>query len=130
MPAILSFLPYLQRWDGTQLSLRLLLIPQGSPLDPLDPATTPPVPPFATAGFAFDVRLVAGLDALPTLQTSGSSVVLKPAPPPSAKALFQALAGQFPIGPASPAVRPPGTRVKKHAPQTYRDAAGFSGGRT
>src|SRR4051794_6851396 len=73
----MAVLPYLQNWSGTQLSLRVLLLPRGpdGPLVPLMPhrPTEPPAPSFAMANFKFDVHLVGGLDGLPVL---GSGSIL------------------------------------------------------
>jgi hypothetical protein len=128
-PTKLNLLPYLQHWDGTRLRVRLLAIPRGSPLDPLVP---PGGPSFATANFIFDVRLIAGLAALPTFGTPATSVNVASPHPPNAQALFNALAGVFPIDPAPPPAnpRPAGTTIMKYLPPTYRDTVGFSGSRT
>jgi hypothetical protein len=124
-PTRLNLLPYLQHWDGSRLHLRLLAIPRGSPLDPL---VAPAGPSFATANFVFDVRLVAGLDQIPTFATPASDVTIASPHPPQAQNLFNQLAIVFPIDPAPPAAnpRPAGTSFKKYLPPTYRDAVGFS----
>ena len=122
----LNLLPYLQNWDGSNIQLRLLAIPRGSPLDPL--ITTPPSPSFAAANFVFDVRLVKGLAQIPDTSTPTTSVIVPSPAPANAQNLFNQLATQFPIDPAPPAAnpRPAGTRVKKYLPPTYLDAVGFS----
>lgn len=127
MPTRLSILPYLQRWDGGMLHVRLLLIPRGSPLDPLAPGT----PSFAEANFAFEVRLVPGLDDMPTLAGPPGTVVTAPVVA-TAKPLFQELQNQFQIDPAPPPANPrrAGTPIKKHLPTTYQVAAQFVAGRT
>ncbi len=121
----LNLLPYLQHWDGARLSVRLLAIPRGSPLDPLVGSTGPS---FATANFVLDVRLVAGLDQMPTLTTPASDVQIASPRLPQAVNLFNQLTTVFPIDPAPPAPnpRPAGTSIKKYLPPTYRDAVGFS----
>jgi hypothetical protein len=128
-PTKLNLLPYLQHWDGARLKVRLLTIPRGSPLDPLLP---PGGPSFATADFTFDVRLLAGLDAIPTFGAPATSVDIASPHPPQAQNLFNALAAVFPIDPAPPAAnpRPAGTSIMKYLPPTYRNAVGFSGSRT
>jgi hypothetical protein len=45
-------------------------------------------PSFATANFIFDVRLIAGLAALPTFGTPATSVNVASPHPPNAQALF------------------------------------------
>src|SRR5439155_25373861 len=98
----------------------------------LHPLLPPAGPSFATADFAFDVRLIAGLDAMPTFGAPATSVPVASPHPPDAVNLFNRLAAVFPIDPApAPAnPRPAGTRIKKYLPPTYRDAIGFSGSRS
>jgi hypothetical protein len=124
-PTRLNLLPYLQHWDGARLHVRLLAIPRGNPLDPL---VAPAGPSFATADFVFDVRLVTGLDQIPTFGTPASHLQIASPHPPQAQNLFNQLATVFPIDPAPPAPnpRPAGTLIKKYLPPTYRDAVGFS----
>jgi hypothetical protein len=130
MTVCLKLLPYPQDWDGALLHLRLLAIPGGSPRDSLIPLSTG-VPSFGAANFTFDVRLVAGLDAMPTLASASSGVPLTTNAPPNAAALFDELANVFQIDPApAPASRPPGKQIKKHAPLSYRQAVGFASART
>lgn len=128
MPTRLNLLPYLQNWDGTQLSVRLLMIPRDSPLDPLISGLTPPGPSFATANFVLDVRLVQGLDQIPSTGSPSTSVVISPPFPAQAQNIFNQLSTLFTIDPAPPPATPrrAGTRFKKYLPPTYRDAAGFS----
>ncbi len=126
MATRLVLLPYLQSWDGAVLHVRLLLIPRGSPLDPLATGA----PNFPSAKFVFDVHLLQGLDALPvpggTAYTTITSPVVATALP-----AFNALASLYPIDPAPPgATRPPGTQVQKHLPLSYQQAANYAPGRT
>ena len=126
MPTRLVLLPYLQRWDGATLQLRLLVIPRGNPLDPLTAGS----PNFPSANFVFDTFLAPGLDTLPA---PGGAAILTVASPvvPTALPLLNALSLQFEIDPApAPATRPPGTQVKKHLPLSYQQAVGFAPGRT
>jgi hypothetical protein len=121
----LNLLPYLQHWDGARLRVRLLAVPRGNPLDPL---VAPAGKSFAAADFVFAVRLVAGLDQIPTFGTPVSEVDIASPHLPHAQDLFNQLANVFPIDPAPPAPnpRPAGTRIKKYLPPTYRDAVGLS----
>ena len=127
MPTRLLIFPYVQRWDGAKLSVRLLLIPRGSPLDPLVAGA----PSFADAKFAFEVHLVPGLDTMPTLGGAGATVIAEGVVS-TAKSLFEAVASQFQIDPAPPPPnpRPSGTFIKKHLPTSYQGAVGFVPGRT
>jgi hypothetical protein len=128
----LNLLPYLQEWGGVNLQLRLLAVPRDSPLDPLIAGLTPPGPSFATAHFSFDVHLVQGLAGIPTTTTASTTVNIVPPFPASAEGLFNDLATVFAIDPAPPAPNPrqPGRQVRKYLPPTYREAIGFSTGRS
>ena len=126
MATSLVLLPYLQQWDGAVLHVRLLLIPRGSPVDPLAAGA----PAFPAANFVFDVHLLPGLDALPVPGGAAFATIASPAVP-TADPVFAALGALYPIDPAPPAaVRPPGTLVQKHLPLSYQQASNFAPGRT
>ena len=127
MATKLVFLPYLQTWDGATLHVRLLLIPRGNPLDPLIAAA----PSFPNAKFAFEIHLLPGLDAIPTLGGAATSVVNEPVVATAAP-LFQELQAQFQIDPAPPPAnpRPSGTQIRKHLPTSYQVAAQYVPSRT
>jgi hypothetical protein len=134
----------LQRWDHATrvLSIRLLIAPTGSPLDPL--VSVPPgVPAFADAALAFSVRISDSLAALPqrTLvdQTtvlpdpaSGVSVITHP----QARTIFTAIkkALGIPDTAAADTFSPQGRdltrQLRKYLPQSYRDAFAFIKPRT
>ncbi|HEY6315061.1 MAG TPA: hypothetical protein VIY52_30250 [Streptosporangiaceae bacterium] len=122
----LIFLPYLQQWDGTHLSLNLLAAPQGSPLDPLVPAG----PAFADANFTFEIRLVQGLGSLPTTGSPYTALTQVTTAPPQARPICQALAAALPIDPTITAINPRagGQQFLKYAPPGYRAAAGYADG--
>jgi hypothetical protein len=127
MATRLVLLPYVQSWDGATLTVRLLLIPRGNPLDPLDTGA----PSFPDTHLVLDVHALAGLDTMPTL--GGPPTVTVPEPViATATPLFNALAAKFPIDPAPPPpiTRPSGTAIKKHLPTTYQNAVGYTPGRT
>src|ERR1700676_1827875 len=126
----LTLLPFLQSYDGATLAVRLLLLPVGSPLTPLNPGN-PAGASFATAQLGLSVVLTAGLAAMPPAGTQTVTGVPSPAPA-QARALFTALAGQTAIDP-SPAPAQPrraGTAIKKHLPESYRRASGVTQPRT
>jgi hypothetical protein len=127
MATRLVLLPYVQDWDGATLTVRLLLIPRGNPLDPLDTGA----PSFPDANLVLDMHIVAGLDTMPTLGGAPTFSVPEPVIA-TATPLFNALATQFPIDPTppTPVTRPPGTAIKKHLPTTYQNAVGYTPGRT
>jgi hypothetical protein len=122
----LIFLPYLQQWDGTHLSLNLLAAPQASPLDPLVPAE----PAFTDANFTFEIRLVQGLGSLPTTGSPYTALTEATTAPPQARPICQALAAALPIDPTITAVNPrtAGRQFLKYAPPGYRAAAGYADG--
>lgn len=123
----LVLLPHLQRWDGSSLTLRLLMIPQSSPLDPLN--AQPGSPSFASANFKIDVFLTVGLDSLPRL---GGTAYTNISVPTAARSheVFTALQSQFIIDPNPPQVllRPANTQVFKHLPTTFQKAANYAPG--
>jgi hypothetical protein len=127
MPTTLQLMPYLQEWDGTHLQFRLLAAPQISPLDPLLAGA----PSFTDAAFTFEVRLVSGLGAIPTL--GGAFDAFPSASPvlPQARALCNGLAATLPIDTTIGAVNPrrAGLSFLKYTPPGYRDAAGYTDGR-
>ena len=126
MATRLVLLPYLQRWDGGTLHVRLMLIPRGNPLDPLAPGA----PNFPSSKFVFDVHLLAGVDALPTPGGAPMATVTSPVVS-TALPVFNALATQYQIDPSPPsATRPPATQVKKHLPLSYQQAVNYAPGRS
>jgi hypothetical protein len=126
----LSLLPFLQAYDGTSLAVRLLLIPRGSPLAPLDPGNATG-PSFAKANLSLAVVLTSGLADMPPAGSQTTTMVASPAPPQAAS-LFTELAGQFSIDPDPPAATPrrADTSIRKYLPHSYRDAAGLTQPRT
>jgi hypothetical protein len=127
MATRLVLLPYLENWDGANLQANLLIIPRGSPVDPLTVGS----PSFAQARFDLEVHIISGPDALPTIGGPATTVINKPVPV-DAQAVFDALAAQFVIDPAPPPAtpRPAGTQIKKHLPLSYQVAAQYVEGRT
>src|SRR5947209_1708843 len=115
-PTKLSLLPYLQAWDGNRLCLRLLVIPLGSPLDPLIAGLTPPSPSFATADFVFEVRLVQGLAGMATTGSPAKRIIVPQGAAPQREPLLKELAKLFPIDPTPPPPnpRPAGTQIRKY----------------
>jgi hypothetical protein len=127
MTARLVFLPFLERWNGSQLTINLLLVPRGDPLDPLAPGG----PNFPSANFKFDVYLSSGTSSYPVLnpaETPWSTV--SPGVVSTAPEVFNALATIYQIDPSPPAVVPPasGAVVMKYLPRTYQTAANYAPG--
>ena len=125
----LTLLPYAQSFDGANVAVRLVLLPAGSPLDPLNPGD-PTTPPFATANLSFSLVLTSGLSGMPPAGTHTTSTVALPALA-QAQALFTKLAATFPINPTPPPANPRrDMTVLKHLPPSYREASGVTQPRT
>ena len=141
----LSLLTFPQRFDGTRLHLRILIVPRldgawsGSPLEPLIehfPAVGDTSSPFADADLQFEARVSAGLDAFP-----GSSVTDFIAPLPQAsgtvatsRALFESLVaptpGRFRLSAAPPRLADAAQEkfaISKYLPNAYCDSFVFTG---
>jgi hypothetical protein len=126
LPVRLMILPFLQRWDGASLELRLLTTPQGDPLTPLVAGE----PAFVDAAFTFEVRLVSDAGLVPTLTSAATPIMMPMATPPQARTLAEALKAQLPIDTTIPTVdaRSASIRFMKYAPPAYREATGYRGG--
>ncbi len=125
----LSLLAFPQSWDGTNIRLRILVMPQGDPLSPLltGVAPAPDSPAFADAKPGFIAQLIPSLDALPAPGVATAQVSLATSPPANARTLFQQLAAQFSIVPDPPG-KPPrrnGYQIRKFLPESYRHAFNF-----
>ena len=126
LPVRLMLLPFLQGFDGAELSVRLLTAPQTDPTAP--PA--PGMPPFDQAAFHIELRLDADPTQPPGLAAPAAVVARTLPVPPDAAALLAALNAQFGIdasvGPVDGRVGAP--RIMKFAPTPYRLATGYGGG--
>ena len=131
-PTRLSLLPFLQSWDGNALAVRLMIIPRGNPTEPLVTGAPARSPTFANSNLVVDARIVPGLDAMPTLASASINTEAAIGIAVDREELFQRLAATFPIDPAPPAPIKPSstTRLRKYLPHTFRDAAGWTPGRT
>lgn len=138
MPApTLTFVPYLQAWDPVTrtLSVRVLIAPTGSPLDPLL-AAPPGLPAFADASLALATFISDTFEALPTRTNVDQTVDTPRRNAPDARAIFEAIkaALAIPDGPAGDtfaAQAPDATRqLRKYLPTSYRHAFDFVQPRT
>jgi hypothetical protein len=143
----LSLLTFPQRYDGTRLHLRLLVVPRldtgwsGDPLQPLIvdmPAPGDTTAPFADADLQFEARVLKGLDRFP-----GSVAPDSVAPLPEAsgvlatsRPLFESLVaplpGRFKLSPGVPQLAGlPEDRfaISKYLPRSYRQSFVFTGPR-
>jgi hypothetical protein len=130
----LSLLAFPQRFDGTNIRLRILIMPQGDPLSPLltGVSPAPDSPAFADAKPKLVAELIPSLVALPAPAGVTAQVPLDSTPPAGARALFQQLATQFNIAADAPG-NPPrriGYSTRKYLPESYRDAFNFDRPRT
>ncbi|OCK98282.1 uncharacterized protein K441DRAFT_317824 [Cenococcum geophilum 1.58] len=118
---VLVALPFLQKWEADTLTINVLLLPRNSPLKPL---LSPNPKSFAEAAFDFNVHVQSGVDTLPLEATAPFSVIASDAVG-TATSLFTALQDELPISEAAgKAVRSPENRVRKYAPESYRQAVG------
>ena len=125
LPTRLVLCPFLQNWNGTDLSLRLLVAPQTDPTAPPGAGLTP----YVTTDFTFDLRFVTDPFQLPTAGSPASTVSLPSPTPAGAGAICTALDAQFGIdktvGPIDGRIGAP--RIAKYAPPAYRAATGYGG---
>jgi hypothetical protein len=135
-PDRLTLLPFPQRWDGTSLDIRVVVLPRGNPLAPLITGV-PGVadgPAFADADVRLKAMLVSGLTALPLPGVATVEVALTPTPQPGRRALFEEIEKQFDIDPVLEAAtkepRRPGRQILKYLPDSYREAFAFGGPQT
>src|SRR5882757_5048224 len=99
----LSMLALPQRWTGTAIEARVLLLPTGDPTQV--PARVPPIPlglpAFAGTAWKLQAKVLPGWDALLGPDPDGTAGALThrfdAAPPGDAQALFAAIGTQFPI---------------------------------
>ncbi|KAH7018868.1 hypothetical protein EDB80DRAFT_675897 [Ilyonectria destructans] len=132
----LVVLPYLQSWDGSHLSFRVLLVPRGDPFAPLIPSqgpTDPVSPSFVTANLKLDVHLLSGHESLPQLSSGAVITTLDFNSTPNSAAILNGLVAQLgdaglSIDPNPPDARSSGSspiRVHKHLPLSYQQSVGF-----
>jgi len=115
----------LQNWDGVRLDLRLLFAPRGNPLVSLGPGE----PPFVDLETKLDIRVIAGLDTLPTIAATATSHLVDLPLADRARELCTALDQVLPIDSTAPPVDPrvAGVRFMKYAPRPYRNLTGYGG---
>jgi hypothetical protein len=125
----LSLMAFPQHWDGPTgvLSLNILLLPVGDPTAPLGSG-----PKFVGTTVDLFVKLVSGLDSLPSTSTSTSkTVAFAVQPPPVAPTLFTTLYNQLVAKGITvtsgkvTTVPPAGARVQKSLPKSYTLAFPF-----
>ncbi len=143
----LSLLTFPQRFDGTRLHLRVLIVPKlgpawdGSPLQSLVdnvPAIGDTTTAFADADLQLQARVIDGLTRFPVDTPVDFTAALPDASGTAAdsRALFEALvapvAGRFTLAPTPPRLAESaadGISLRKYLPRTYRDSFLFTGPR-
>src|SRR6266496_2540463 len=126
----LSILAFPQRWTGTALEARVLLLPTGDPR--IAPSPPSGLPAFAGTSWALRAMVVPGLDSLAGSDpgaTPGTLVFPFAATvPANALALFNAIGAQFPIAAPGPlGYRQARAKVefRKQLPASYTSAFAF-----
>ena len=138
----LSIMTFPQRWDGDAIEFRVLLVPTGNPLAPLDAG----LPQFAGTSWQLRAVVLAGLDgffsANPTAGAMLPPTPLVLTPPAGAPELFEALRLRLAVDSTvltdaerlaaskDRLNRLGDTRIKKELPPTYTNAFAFERPRT
>jgi hypothetical protein len=135
LPSKLTLASYLQRWDANTntLSVHLLVMPTGSPLNPLGTGlpVADPGPAFADSNLVFKAFLSKNWQQMPGFSDVDTNEVLSPAMPANRQVIFNELAAQFKITKLE--VAPERTNialleqrmVHKHLMSTYTNSFAF-----
>lgn len=127
----LSLMAFPQSWDGTKLTLNVLLVPAVDPT--ADNQIAPGTPAFAKAKPVLGAKLITNLNNLPdTTDPATKSFPMGVTAPANALSLFNQLKASFQFNPSPPAPQPRRdlTSVKKYLPPSYRSAFPFEQPRT
>lgn len=129
-PPKLTLAPYLQRWDANTniLSVHLLVMPTGSPLNPLGTGlpVADPGPAFADCNLVFKALLSKNWQQMPGFSDVDTTEVLSPAMPANRQTLFNEVAKQFKITKSEAVpVRKAEFMVRKHLMSTYTKSFAF-----
>lgn len=143
-----SILPFPQSFDGSLLTLNILVLPRNH--NPLQAAieghpTIPQAPAFADANLSFEAHVVNSLAGFPNNHSADVVRALPTVQPSQARQLFEALAANFSISNLNtantnanvnnplngqPEQAKPGYPIRKYLPETYRKAFNFTVPRT
>jgi len=131
-----TLLPFPQAWTDGVLSLRAVILPRGTPMEPL--ITGVPgvndAPAFADGVIQLEARLISSLSKLPDPNDVTSVLDLGVESPADRRQLFEAVETQFVIDPAlETATKNPrraGRQIKKLLTPSYTNAFAFAGPRT
>lgn len=126
----LTLASYLQRWDSSTntLSVHLLVMPTGNPLNPLGTGlpVTDPGPAFADCHLVFKAFLSKNWQQMPGFSDVDTTEVLSPTMPVNRQVLFNELANQFKITKSEAVpVRKAELMVRKHLMSSYTRSFAF-----
>ena len=125
----LSVQAFPQSFDGANVSLRILIMPQGDPLSALltGVSPAPDSPAFADANVKFVANLIPSLADLPAAGRGDGAGSAHHGRALGVRSLFQQLATQFTIVPNPPGQTPRriGYSTRKYLPDSYRNAFNF-----
>lgn len=129
-----SLLAFPQRWDGTNIQLRILALPQSNPLLPMITGVSPAPdsPAFADGKLVLRASLIPSLASLPQPVDVTAQVPLTITAPTQARNLFQQIQAMLPIAPepAGSTPKKTGYTTRKYLPPSYRSAFAFDRPRT
>lgn len=129
-----SLLAFPQSWDGTNIQLRILALPQGNPLLPMITGVSPAPdsPAFADAKLILRASLIPSLAQLPQPAAVTAQVPLALTQPTNARNLFEQIQTMLPIAPEPAGSTPKnaGYTISKFLPESYRAAFPFDRPRT
>ncbi|HWQ69422.1 MAG TPA: hypothetical protein VN494_05610 [Patescibacteria group bacterium] len=135
-PERLTLLPFPQAWTDGVLSLRAVVLPRGTPMDPLITGVpgVEDAPAFADGEIQLEARLIPSLTKLPDPADVTAVRDLGVASPADRRPLFELVESQFVIDPAlETATKNPrraGRQIKKLLTPSYINAFAFAGPRT
>jgi hypothetical protein len=117
-----------QRWDGSAVSLRILVAPFGNPLQPLDPG----LKAFAKAQLTLSAHLIPRDERLPRPADVTERIPAGASTPTDLESLYTRVAEEFEVDPTAPSayVPPTKTRFLKMVMPSYLEASGFARPRT
>lgn len=129
-PPKLTLAPYLQRWDAnaSTLAAHLLVMPTGSPLNPLGTGlpVPDPGPAFANCNLVFKAFLSKTWQQMPGFSEVDTHEILSPTMPLNRTAFFNELAVQFKITKSEAVpIRKAELMVRKHLMSTYTKSFAF-----
>jgi hypothetical protein len=123
-PIKLSIHAFAQSFDGTNISLNVLVIPREDPLQPLVAGA----PAFADAKLRLNARIIPSIDLMPSPADATPSLPLTIVSPGITRPVFEKLRDSFSITkPSNIYVPAKATNIlQKYLPNSYRNSFSFS----